>query len=276
MSGEPALRLTFWGVRGSFPTPEPGNLGHGGNTASLEIQYGDQERLIFDAGSGIWRLGNALVESSGPQGGSARLFLSHFHWDHILGIPFFAPLYQPRWKLVIHAAYPGPETEARLAVPLMAPYFDAESAICAQREYLKIDSDAIRAGGLTIRSFPLNHPGGCVGYRVESPSASIVYATDHEHGDSAADTTLREHAREADLLICDAQYTPEEYPRHKGWGHSTWLEATRAARDAGVKRLILFHHDPGHDDRMLARILSEAQAEFSNTICATEGWSTRL
>jgi phosphoribosyl 1,2-cyclic phosphodiesterase len=270
------LRVEFWGVRGSFPAPEAGNLGYGGNTACVEVRYGDQPRLILDAGSGLRRLGLALLEEAGGGDRTARIFLSHFHWDHIQGIPSLAPLYRPDWRLVLHSAVPGADLEAMLGRQMRAPYFAAESAIRAQREYRQVCSEGLQAGGLAVRSFPLNHPGGCVGYRIDAPHASLVYATDHEHGDPASDRILREFARDADILICDAQYTPQEYPFRKSWGHSTWLEATRVARDSGVKQLVLFHHDPEHDDQAMARILDQARAEFENTMGAREGWSLTL
>jgi ribonuclease BN (tRNA processing enzyme) len=127
-----------------------------------------------------------------------------------------------------------------------------------------------------IRPFPLHHPNGATGYRIESPDGCIVYASDHEHGDSAIDAIVREYARDADILIYDAQYTPNEYEQRRGWGHSTWREAVKVARAAHVKQLILFHHDPLRTDKQLAAIVHEAQEEFRNTIAAQEGWSTRV
>ncbi len=270
------LRVEFWGVRGSFPAPEAGNLGYGGNTACVEVRYGDQPRLILDAGSGLRRLGLTLVEEAAGGQRRAGIFLSHFHWDHIQGIPSLAPLYRPDWMLVFHSAVSVADLEATLGRQMRTPYFAAESAVRAECEYLQVRPEALQVGGLTVRSFPLNHPGGCVGYRIEAPRASLVYATDHEHGDPASDRILREYSANADILICDAQYTPQEYPRRKNWGHSTWLEATRVARDSGVKQLVLFHHDPEHDDRAMAQILDQARAEFENTMAAREGWALTL
>jgi len=270
------LRLKFWGVRGSIPTPEAGTLGHGGNTACVQVQYGDRVSLIFDAGSGSRQLGHVLVNGSDSGDRTTPIFLSHCHWDHIHGLPFFAPLYRPGWKVVFYSTYPGGELEARLGAQLKPPYFAAESAIRAAREYRQMGPDGVEFGGLTVRSFPLNHPGGCAGYRIDSPSRSVVYATDHEHGDPASEQALRQWAKDVDILIYDAQFTPEEYPKRRGWGHSTWLEGTRVASDSGVKQLVLFHHDPEHDDQTLSRMLAEAQAEFPNTICAKEGLAVSL
>jgi ribonuclease BN (tRNA processing enzyme) len=125
---------------------------------------------------------------------------------------------------------------------------------------------------LNVYQFPLNHPQGASGYRIEKDGAVIVHASDVEHGEPRMDSILREHAQNADVLIMDAQYTPEEYESKRGWGHTTWLEATRVARDCGVKQLVLFHHDPGHDDRAINEILACAQRQFENTVAAKEGW----
>jgi ribonuclease BN (tRNA processing enzyme) len=131
-------------------------------------------------------------------------------------------------------------------------------------------------GDLEVRPFPLHHPNGATGYRIESSNAAIVYASDHEHGDAATDAILLEYSRDADILIYDAQYTPKEYEQRRGWGHSTWREAVRLAQEASVRQLILFHHDPLRTDRELDAIVREAQQEFPNTIAAREGWSTSL
>ncbi len=272
----PQFHLKFWGVRGSFSTPEAPNLGYGGNTSCVEVRYGEGLRLIFDAGSGFRRLGLALLNERDGTTETVQVFLSHLHWDHIEGIPSFAPLYRPGWKLVFHSPHADTDLETALGRQMKAPYFGAESAVRAEREYRQVEPGGLQLGEVVVRSFPLHHPGGCAGYRVEAPHASIVYATDHEHGHPASDGILREYAKDADILIYDAQYTPSEYPHRRNWGHSTWLEGTRVARDAGVKQLILFHHDPEHDDQALAQALEEARAEFENTVCAREGWSIRL
>jgi phosphoribosyl 1,2-cyclic phosphodiesterase len=264
-------------VRGSIPTPEVSHLGYGGNTACLEIRYGDQLRLIIDAGSGLRRLGLALSETPPQSDGDTHLFLSHFHWDHVQGLPFFVPLYHPDWKLTFYSARPVGELEAALATQMRAPHFPAEAAVRASREYRRVEPGGVRLGAITIQAFALNHPDGCVGYRIDAPHASLVYATDHEHGrDPASDHRLREYARGADVLIYDAQFTPQEFEFKKGWGHSTWLEGAGVARDAGVKQLLLFHHDPERGDGEVSEIVDQARAVFENTAGAREGWSAEL
>jgi len=271
-----SLLLRFWGVRGSVPTPQAENLSYGGNTSCLEVRCDGGPPLIFDAGTGIRRLGLSLLKEFERQGGTASLFLTHFHWDHIQGLPFFAPLYQSAWRLAIHAACAAGFIEKTLGFQLKGPYFTAESAIRAECSYAQVGPGGMQADGLAVRAFPVFHPGGAVGYRVESPRASIVYITDHEHGDRSSDAMLRRHARGADILIYDAQFTPQEHAEREGWGHSTWAEAARLAKEAGAGQLILFHHDPEHDDQTVSAIVAEAAQEFPNTLGATEGWSISL
>lgn len=260
------LRLRFRGVRGSIATPSAACLDFGGNTACLEIGWEDQLPLVLDAGTGLRGLGLDLAGQSGEM----HLFLTHFHWDHISGIPFFGPLFSPEWTLVFHSALPADELEKILRAQLRHPYYPAEDAIRARCVYRQIEPRGVRVGGLDIRPVPLHHPGGAVGYRIDAPEASIVYACDHEHGDAAADRALREQIRDAGVLVWDAQYTPAEYERRRGWGHSTWLEGTRAAREAGAGRLVLCHHDPDHDDEAVLRIENQARAEFENAVAARE------
>jgi phosphoribosyl 1,2-cyclic phosphodiesterase len=257
------LDLTFWGVRGSIPTPVPENLGYGGNTSCLAIRLPGHPPLIFDAGTGIRALGSALANET-----TLHLFLTHFHWDHIQGIPFFAPIYHPNCDTTIHSSANPADLERILAAQMLPPYYPI--AMPAHLAYRQNDSAPIRIGDLLVRPFPLHHPNGATGYRIESPDASIVYASDHEHGDPETDAVLRTAAGGADILIYDAQYTPEEYEHRRGWGHSTWLEGVKLARDAGVKELILFHHDPYRTDSQLDAIVREAQQEFENTIAAKE------
>jgi phosphoribosyl 1,2-cyclic phosphodiesterase len=258
------LDLTFWGVRGTIPTPTPENLGYGGNTACIAIRLAGQPLLIFDAGTGIRALGNTLSETE-----PLNLFLTHFHWDHIQGVPSFTPIQ----NATIHSSAAPVDLERILVAQMQPPYYPVpRPATLAYRQ----NSGITHLGDLDVRPFPLHHPNGATGYRIESSNAAIVYASDHEHGDASTDAALRDHARDADILIYDAQYTPKEYEHRRGWGHSTWREAAKLAQDAHVRQLILFHHDPQRTDRELDSIVREAQQEFPNTIAAREGWSTSL
>jgi phosphoribosyl 1,2-cyclic phosphodiesterase len=268
------LRLKFWGVRGSTPTPQIENLKFGGNTPCLEIRTAENECVIFDAGSGIRALGQALIQEANGAPIDTKIFLTHFHWDHIQGIPFFAPLYGPKNHISFFSGCTGRPLQETLEGQMSKPYFPIDfSQVAARRDFQQIEAgESFSTGGVTIRPFALNHPQGASGYRIEAEGVVIVYATDYEHGVKESDETLWEHAQDADLLICDAQYTPEEYETHRGWGHSTWENAAALAKNARAEHLMLFHHDPLHDDQAMMRISQEARARFENTTAAWEGF----
>jgi phosphoribosyl 1,2-cyclic phosphodiesterase len=263
-----ALELKFWGVRGSTPTPVAENLGFGGNTTCMEITGAGGERLIIDAGSGIRELG--LQISSDKQLQELDIFLTHFHWDHIQGIPFFSPLMRPGNKVRFHSFPHEAEIQSRLTGQMSSPYFTLEfDKVGATREFHRLESSWTK-GSLSVTTFPMNHPQGAYGYRIESEGKSVVIASDLEHGDERLDKVLREHCEGADILIYDAQYTPLEYEARKGWGHSSYLAATAVARDAKVGQLVLFHHDPTHSDRAINNIVTAALPWFENTTAARE------
>ena len=264
----PALQLRLWGTRGSIPTPIADNLLHGGNTSCIQVidPAHPETLLIFDAGTGIHALGNSLPQ---PAGNNIHLFFTHFHWDHIQGLPGFAPLYSPN-TLNFHSTHSPVELQQVLQRQMSAPCFPIEwDAVLSTRTFAQILAPT-QINGITIEPFALHHPGGATGYRISRNGATIVYATDHEHGNPEADARLLAAATNADILISDAQYTPDSYPSHIGWGHSTWLEATRLATRANVKQLILFHHDPTHNDTTLQTIAQQARQHFPNTTPATE------
>jgi phosphoribosyl 1,2-cyclic phosphodiesterase len=272
------VRLKFWGVRGSTPTPQIENLKFGGNTSCLEIRTVDNECVIFDAGSGIRGLGQTLMQEAKGTPISTKIFLTHFHWDHIQGIPFFAPLYGPKNHISFLSGSTGRPLQETIEGQMSQPYFPIDFAqVAATRDFHQIESGgAVQAGSLTVRPFPLNHPQGASGYRIECNGVVIVYATDFEHGVRESDAILCEYSQNANILICDTQYTPAEYETHRGWGHSTWENAVLLARDARAEHLILFHHDPVHDDQTMMRISQDARIQFENTTAAWEGFVAAL
>ena len=267
-------RLRFWGVRGSTPTPTIENLTFGGNTSCVEIRTADDQCIILDAGSGIRNLGQNLMKEAGGQNIQAHVFLTHFHWDHIQGVPFFAPIYGPKNEISFYSGIQGRPLQETLEGQMAQPYFPVKfDQVAAQRNFHTIAKDeVIEVGSARIIPFELNHPQGATGYRIEVGDAVIVYATDYEHGDPRLDEVLRQKAEGADILICDSQYTPAEYETHRGWGHSTWLNAVQVAREANARRLFLFHHDPVHDDQTMMRISEDARMHFENAIAAWEGF----
>lgn len=268
------MRIKFWGVRGSTPTPERRNSRYGGNTSCVEITLADGTLLVLDCGSGLRALGKNLLRRHGKQAIRGAIFLSHFHWDHIQGIPFFVPLYAPGNVFLFHAVHRGDyDLKAAIEGQMANPYFPVNtSAMRAQRYFRDLNHEPIRCGGAVVTSAELNHPQGCVGFRVEADGGVFVYASDHEHGSPVHDRNVRELARGADVLVYDAQYTPEQYRADKkGWGHSTWEQGARIAEECGVERLVLFHHDPEHDDVFMDRLVTKARKTFAGACAAAEG-----
>jgi phosphoribosyl 1,2-cyclic phosphodiesterase len=272
----PGMRIRFWGVRGSIPTPAPTHLHHGGNTPCIELRSSSGTVCFFDAGSGLRGAGQGLLGEFGATLPTSNIFLSHYHWDHIQGIPFFAPMYGQKHRVAFRASGELGKVRNLLWGQMSTPYFPVNLGdLVAQHSFEELDT-VTRLEDITIHAFALNHPQGSFGYRVECDGKVFVYACDHEHGLQDVDSRLRDFASGADLLICDAQYTPDEYASRRGWGHGTWQQATAVARDAAVNRLVLFHHDPDHDDDRLRSITGYAQREFENTVAGREGFDKEL
>ena len=268
------MKLRFWGVRGSLPTPALENLRYGGNTPCVELRTPKGKLLVFDCGSGFRLLGKQLLAEFGHKSIQAHILISHYHWDHIQGIPFFEPLYNPENHFHFHSFVSrlGTVQEA-LEGQMSDPYFPVNMNIMqARRHFHQITNDPLQLDEAVIQTLPLNHPQGCLGFRVECGGHVLVYATDNEPGSREHDKNVRDLAKNADIFIYDAQYTPYEYSNFKrGWGHSTWREGVNIAEEVGVRQLILFHHDPDHNDVFLDSIVEEARKFFPNLMGAWEG-----
>lgn len=266
------MNLTFRGVRGSLPTPQADRLRYGGNTTCLEIATPDAgQALLIDCGSGARELGDRLL---GGDAHTVHILFTHFHWDHIQGLPYFAPLFDPRFELVFWARCPEDELRRCLRLQMGHPFFPLPlDEVAALTQFRSIRSgEPFDLAGLRVEAFPLCHPQGASGYRIEDGATSVVHASDHECGPQPAiDDGIRRAAQGARLLVMDAQYTPEEYAGKIGWGHSSFAHAAGVAHDAGVERLALFHHDPAHDDDFLDQMLARAQEIFPATLMAREG-----
>jgi len=274
----PTTRLSFWGVRGSTPTADPATWRYGGNTPCLELLAPDGTQFILDCGTGLRMLGNRWVGPHGTKAAEAHIFVTHYHWDHIQGIPFFAPLYSECNRFHFYSfrsKFLGPDSLKQVFETQMAyPYFPVDiGAMSAARKFSEVsDGDQYEIISTKITARWLNHPQGCLGFRMETPAGTIVYATDNEPGVPKLDKSLCDLAAGADIFINDAQFSPEQLagPR-KGWGHSSWLEGVRVAKEAGVKHLVLFHHDPDSTDRMVDGILRKARDQFESVYAASEG-----
>ncbi len=273
------MKIKFWGARGSTPTPERRNSRYGGNTACIEIRLANGTLIILDCGSGLRGLGKSLQREFGERPIHGYVFMTHFHWDHIQGIPFFIPLYKKGNIFLFHSVLrKGLELKGAVEGQMVNPYFPVDmSAMGAVRHFYDLDQHPINLNGAVISSAPLFHPQECVGYRIEADGGVFVLATDTEPGSPFHDRSVRELAQGADVFVYDAQYTPEQLMgEKKGWGHSSWLEGIRIAREVGVKHLILFHHDPDHDDAFVDGLVEKARQEFPKVSGASEGLEIML
>ena len=269
--GNSATRLRFWGVRGSIPTPGAATVGYGGNTSCVEVRA-DGEIIVMDAGSGLRLLGVSLTKEFPGQPLHLTVLVSHTHWDHIQGFPFFMPAYNPANKIRI-LGYEGARAGlgATLALQMESPYFPITMRQMPSHIVIEeLREMTFKVGEVPVEACFSKHPGVCVGYRLTTSGGSIIYLPDNEW--SSEDRTdecpegcsrnakLVQFIRGVDVLIIDAQYDREEYESHKGWGHGCLDDVVRLAISCEVKRLFLFHHDPQHDDAKIDSMLAHARS----------------
>jgi phosphoribosyl 1,2-cyclic phosphodiesterase len=272
---ENQFTVQFWGVRGSIPSPGLHTVRYGGNTPCIEMQAGGK-RLIFDGGTGLHVLGQSLLRQMPIE---AHIFFTHSHWDHVQGFPFFTPGFVRGNDFHIYGAIApdGSTVEQRLNDQMLHPNFPVPLQIMqANLDFHNVKAgEPIKINDIIVETAPLNHPGEAVGYRVNWRDGAAVYITDTEHFPDKLDENVMWLARNADILIYDSTYTDEEYHSPKspriGWGHSTWQEAVKIAKAANVKTLVIFHHDPAHDDEFLDRVGEEAAVQFPGAVMAREG-----
>ncbi len=295
------MLIKFWGVRGSIPVPGQETARYGGNTTCIEVQSKDGDLIIFDAGTGIRVLGLEMMKREFGQGkGNAFLFFTHSHWDHIQGFPFFAPAYvgkkDEKGARVSGSGntfhlYGASDVDDRLEATLRGQmdnfYFPVDLGyLSSEIKFHTFQNNKVQIGSTVISAARLIHPNGVLGYRIEDENHSICIATDCEHpSDGSIDQNLLKLATNADVLIYDGQYTPEEYsplkygieaPGKEGFGHSTPTEGIRVAKAAQAKRLIITHHDPLHNDDKLDEMQAKAREYFKNLDFAVEGMCIEL
>lgn len=277
----PTWQIKLYGTRGSTPVCENGYQEYGGNTTCIyaDLLTNDRSKgcIIFDAGTGIRRLGKEIASGVLPKVDNIFLIFTHFHWDHIQGLPFFDSIYAPGQYINVFAPREDmSDTRLReiFETQMQREYFPVQlDRAGADFKFLTKEKQAVSLltdGGATLRYRLHNHPGGAFSYRLESNGKSVVICTDLEHGETI-DEEVVEFCRGANLLIHDAQYTDEELKTHWGWGHSSYSQAIEVAKRAGVGKLLFTHHDPDHNDDFLSRVEKEYQAIFPNCRMARDG-----
>jgi phosphoribosyl 1,2-cyclic phosphodiesterase len=274
---EPEFSMRFWGVRGTIACPGADYIRYGGNTSCIEVRCGER-LMILDAGTGLRALGVELARD-GPI--DVDLLLTHTHLDHLAGMPFFLPFFRPNNRIRLWAGHlSGTDStlhdalKRMMGAPLFPVPFDALAADIDFKEFTC--GERLHFGdGIVARTAPLNHPNGATGYRLEYGGRSICYVTDTEHVEGTPDANILGLIEGCDIFVYDATYTDEEYPKYRGWGHSTWEEGARLAEAAGVGQYVIFHHAPEHTDEAMDQIADAARRTSPNAIVAREGMILR-
>jgi phosphoribosyl 1,2-cyclic phosphodiesterase len=272
-----SFKIKFWGVRGSIACPSPDHVVYGGNTSCIEVLV-DGACIILDAGTGIRQLGQDFLRRGLT---TAEILLTHTHWDHINGFPFFAPAYRKSYAFTIRAGHLteqggiGSVLASQMTHPMFPVPMSVMQADLDFRDFRAGESFRIGAG-VEVATVPLRHPNGATGYRLQFGGRSLAYVTDTEHVPGRPDENVLKLMRDVDLAIYDCTYTDDEFPSKIGWGHSTWQEGIRLARMAGVRRLAIFHHDPEHDDAFMEHVEELARREWEGALVARDNMELTL
>ena len=272
--------VKFWGVRGSIACPTTNHIKYGGNTSCIEVSVGNRV-FILDAGTGVRDLGREFLKRDVRE---AHLLLTHTHWDHINGFPFFVPAYDPRRSIHIMAGHLGKDSSAggiqgalasRMDNPMFPVPLEAMQAKLRFEDFDAGDSFDLYPD-VHVKTAPLRHPNGATGYRIEYDGKSMCYVTDTEHIPGELDQNILEPIEDTELVIYDSMYTEEEFATKIGWGHSTWNQGVKLCREAGAKQLAIFHHEPDHTDDIMDEIEADAKETWRECFCAREGMEIRL
>ena len=267
------FKVQFWGVRGSIACPGEAHKRFGGNTSCVEVRCG-QRRLILDAGTGLRELGDVLMADGDDR--DIDIFLTHTHHDHIAGFPFFSPFFNKDYTFRIWAGHLRPPLSLHqvlcqyMAAPLFPVPPEIFSADVSYRDFT-VGTTLEPFEGVSLKTTALNHPNGATGYRIEFAGKSLCYVTDTEHVVGQPDENILALIDGADILIYDSTYSDEEFPKYVSWGHSTWQEGVRLSDQAGVGTLVIFHHDPSHEDERMDEIAAAAEKARPGTVVAREG-----
>ena len=268
-----SIRVKIWGCRGSIACPSPTHLKYGGNTTCLEVDAGDQ-KFILDCGTGLRNLGQQLMATKIDH---CNILLTHTHWDHINGFPFFAPAFDPSRQFTVHAGHLIDKggiqkiMETQMDNPVFPVPLDAMQSSLSFNDFQSGDTlDIGEKKNTKVLTAALNHPNGATGYRIEHNGKAVCLITDTEHVPPKLDENILHLIEGADVVIYDSTYTEEEFPAHIGWGHSTWEEGVRLCKTANVKQLGIFHHDPEHDDAFMDKISEESQKKWDGCFVIQE------
>ena len=263
--------IKFWGVRGSSPTADSNKMEFGGETSCIEVRTSDNELIILDMGSGMRNLGKKILSDvSYPK--TIHIFLSHFHWDHVMGFLYFTPFYDESFTFNIYGCNKNTQTKSfseKILDPTLWPV--SMDMLNAKINFLDLKEDKINISNSTLVTHTNHsHPNSATSYRIETNGHSTVYTTDCEHPKGLNKNVL-EIAKNADILIHDSHFSEEDLKEHKGWGHSSWRQGTEVAKIANAKHLVLFHHNPNYDDKTVLKLEKYAKNNFKKVTASRQG-----
>lgn len=264
--------IKFWGVRGSNPTADSDKMLFGGDTSCVEVRTAGNELVILDMGTGIRNLGKEIIKDhDGPK--TINIFLSHFHFDHVMGFLVFPPLFDSSYTINIYGYNKSTSTKSfsdKILDPTFWPV--GIDVLQAKINFIDLDGEPLKIGSDTLVSYALHpHPGYATSYKVETNGFSIVYTTDCEHPKKHFNKNVENIARNADILIHDSHFNRSDLINHKGWGHSSWETTIKLAEKVNVNKAVLYHYNPHYNDDQLLEIENKAKKAFKNTIASKQG-----